>query len=312
MPGISLKRLDQVQKTLEVVFADEPDQLTAVAKGLDGLRVAVAKGDTVTADELSDILGEVVVEKAVSTAAHPAATAGDDPLSPIFVDLYKAVFETDGTIKKGLNPEGAQTAFQKAYETALAQLDGAIEGAVTATVAEIRKADKPKDGKDGKNADGEDDDEDCDDMAKLLKSVVGVSPALVTKIAKMQSTIDELTAAKDLLHFTKMAEEAGQGADFAKTLLALHNADPKLVEPVMKRLKAASALLKQNDAWSKEIGGAGAAEGSSALEQLSAHAREIVQKGEPDAKGKKMTFAKAFTACCERYPELYTEYQRNR
>ncbi len=306
MPGISVKRLDQVQKTLEAVFADEPDTLDTVTKGLEGLRAAIAKGDTVTADDLSDILGEVVVEKAVSTAANPV-TLGDDPLSPIFLDLYKSVFEPDGTIKKGLKAETAQETFQKAYEAALGELDGAIEGAVEATAAEIGKARKkpidPEDTKDGGV------DEDCEDMTKLLKSM-GVSPAMVGKIAKMQTTIDELQAKDNLQTFTKMAEDAGQGAEFAKTLLALHNADPKLVEPIVKRLKTAAELLKKSDGWSREIGGAASPEGGTSLEQLNAHARDIVSKGEPDAKGKKMTFAKAFTAVCERHPELYTEYQR--
>src|SRR5690349_13899693 len=128
MPGITAKRLDALQKTLEAVFVEDPEQLESLTKGLDGLRAAIAKSETVTADDLADILGEVVVEKTAGTPP-PAAIADNaqDPLAPIFVGLFKSLFEDDGSIRKGVGDRGAQELFQKAYEKALGELDGAIE-----------------------------------------------------------------------------------------------------------------------------------------------------------------------------------------
>lgn len=304
MPGISKEKLETVRKALELGLED--DVFADVSKGLDGLVAQIEKGETVTAADLSDILGDVIIDKAVTPVRSVEEDVPQDPFAPIFKGLYEQVFEADGTIKKGLKAETAQELLQKAYEACLNELDGAIEGAVEATAAEFGKASKKPPVKTEGDGDG-----DMDDMEKLLKSA-GVSPALIRKVGTLQNEVNSLKADRDLQRFTKMAEEMGEGAAFGKTLMALSDTDPEAFKEITKRLTAKNALLKQNKVWAAEVGEGGtSAEGATAVQQLTAHAEEL-RKTMKRADGKAVSFAKAFTQACNDHPDIYAEYQKER
>lgn len=242
-----------------------------------------------------------------------------DPVQPIMIGLYKAIFGEDGAIRKSADP---QALFQKAYEDVLKQLDGAIEGAVEATAIELGKGAQLQPGKVNKRKGHKDgcDDADCDgdcmdggdDMEKLLKAS-GVSPALIRKLNEQGEEIRKLRTERDLERFEKQADTIGEGKAFGVELLKLHQLDPRLAASIEKRLQTKNALLKKSAAWSAELGGGSAnGEGANPYDQLKAHADEMVQKGEKDGAGRKMTFAKAFTEVCSRFPDLYREYQAER
>lgn len=315
MAGINLKQLNSIQKSLEAVFSEDDDVLQELTKGLDGLRAAVRKGDAVSVDDISDILGEVVIDKAV----EPPASAGEDPadpLAPIFKGLYDQLFDQKGVVKKGVSSETAQELIQKAYGAALGQLDAAIEAAAEAAAIELGQGarvnfGKAKKGKPAPDPADDGEDEDCEDMEKLLKSL-GASPAVVKKIGTLQTQVDQLQTERDLETFGKKAVELGEGEAFGADLLKLHRFDPKLADQIGKRLATKNELLKKSSLWGGEIGGGTrAGESPNAYDQLSAHATEMVQKGQTDDAGKKLTFAKAFTAACTLHPDLYQEYRAN-
>lgn len=324
MAGVTLKQLNLVRKQMETIFGDEDDELEAIGKQFDGLEAAIRKGETVSAADLSDILGDVVVEKAVET---PPAAAGNgdgemqDPVQPIMIGLYKAIFGEDGKIQKSADP---QALFQKAYEDVLKQLDGAIEGAVEATAIELGKGAQLRPGKVAKRKGHKDgcDDPDCDgdcmdgdggdDMEKLLKTA-GVSPAVIRKLNEQGEEIRKLRTERDLERFEKQADAIGEGRAFGVELLKLHQLDPKLAANIEKRLQTKNALLKKSAAWGAEIGGGSAnGETPNSYDQLAAHANEMVEKGEKDGAGRKMSFAKAFAEACSRFPDLYRAYQAER
>jgi hypothetical protein len=312
MAGLTIKKLDALQKMTEAVFDGDTEQLEEITKSFDGLRAAMKTGAEVTMDDLSDILGDVMVEKAVNQVNTPAVVeTPDDPIAPILFGLYKSLFEDDGTIKKGVDATSAQGLFNKAYTEGLTVLDQSIEAAVEATAVEFGKADgkKPKviaspdDDHDGDN------DEDCEDMEKLLKGM-GVAPAVITRIAKLQATVEALEAKDALQGFQKQAVEIGESEAFGAELLQLHQASPKLAEAITKRLKAKNALLAKSNVWSTEIGaGDGNGGNEVGIAKLNALAHELVSKGEKDAKGKPMTFAKAFAEVCTRHPDIYAEFR---
>lgn len=329
MAGVTLKQLNAVRKSMEAIFTEDDAELETIGKQFDGLEAAIRKGESVSAEDLSDILGEVVVEKAVETPAVEADN-GDgemqDPIQPIMVGLYKAVFGEDGKIRKSVDP---QALFQKAYEDVLGQLDGAIEGAVEATSIELGKGAQVDLGK-GRVAKRKGhkpgcDDPDCDgdcmggggggdgeDMEKLLKAA-GVSPAVIRKLNEQGEEIRKLRTERDLERFEKQADDIGEGKAFGAQLLKLHQLDPKLAGEIQKRLQTKNALLRKGNQWAAEIGGGAAGDGSpDAYAQLDAHAKEMIEKGEKDARGQKLTVAKAFTEACNRFPDLYREYQAER
>lgn len=331
MPGISKKKLSQVEKTLEAVFADDEDTLAEVQKSLAGFRAAIEKGETVTMDDITEVLGEVVLEKSADepgegTGGGAADTDGDgevDPVSqvvaPAMLGLYKQLFDDKGSIKKGVSASDAQglfdATFQGIVKKLLPEFDAAIEAAAEAAAIELGKGNQVNLGKSGKKPVAAEEDEDCEDedMQKLLKSL-GVSGsgagAVIQKMQGLQRQVEALQEERDLEIFGKQAEDIGEGRKFGATLLKLHKLDPKLADEVKKRLNSKNELLRKGGEWSKEIGaGEGEEAGMTAYAQLSAKANEMVQKGEKDDRGRKLTFAKAFTIATERHPDLYQEYQ---
>lgn len=324
MPGINLKQLRAIEKSLETVFSDDDEQLEAIGKSLDGLKAAIRKGDHVTMDDVSDILGEAVIEKAVDDAAHPVSNGDEapaDPLAPHMLDLFGKIFDDKGQIRKGVSAQSAQELFEAAYHKMLGELDGAIEATAEATAIELgqggrvnfgkhapsRNPKKPSPGSEPGEDDDEDDDEDCDDMNKILKAA-GVAPAVINKIAGLQAQVDTLQTERDLEEFGKAAVDVGEPESFGAELLKLHKIDPKLADSIKKRLGTKNAALKKGGMWAQEIGGEGHANGS-ALDQLNAKANEMVEKGAKDAQGRTMSFAKAFTEACNLNPDLYQEYR---
>src|SRR5271157_1446455 len=113
MAGVTLKQLNAIRKQMEAIFGDDDAELETIGKQFDGLEAAIQKGETISSADLSDILGDVVVEKAVEM---PPATVADadmqDPVQPIMIGLYKAIFGEDAKIQKSADP---QALFQKAY-----------------------------------------------------------------------------------------------------------------------------------------------------------------------------------------------------
>src|SRR5260370_1025276 len=103
MPGISKKRLEQVRKALELTM-DEAD-FEMVTKGLDGVEAAIEKGEAVTAADLADILGEVIVEKAVTPEPEVDDEIPTDPIAQIIKSLFETVHEANGAIRKDLKPQ---------------------------------------------------------------------------------------------------------------------------------------------------------------------------------------------------------------
>ncbi len=316
MAGITLKKLGSIEKSLQAVFADDEDALEDVTKSLAGLKAAIAKGEQVTMADVSDILGDVVIEKAIETPASAAVDGPQDPIAPIMEGLFKSIFGDDGQIKKGLTGETALELFNKAYGEALSVLDTGIEAAAEATAIELGHGDKVVFGKAKKPKPGQEDpedaqdggaDEDCEDMEKLLKSL-GVPAAVVKKIGALTSQVETLQAERDIEKFAKQADEIGEGAGFGPELLKLHQLDPKLAASISKRLKSKNEALRKSSVWDEIGGEGGELAGSTAIAKLNAKATELVSKGEKDAKGNKLTFAKAFTEVCNREPALYNEY----
>ncbi|MDE2096234.1 MAG: hypothetical protein KGL39_03245 [Patescibacteria group bacterium] len=320
--ALSAERLDEIKKALLTSVEGDPEAVAEVNKSFAGLEAAVAGGEAITADDLSDIIGDVVVSK----ENQPAAPAPEpmDPLAPLFVELHKALVGDDGLVRKGIDRAAVEKAIQATYEKALGMLDQAIEGAVEATVDQIgdpsvafgkakEKQQHDEVGRDkAGDGDGDGDGEGDDDMDKMLKALqgAGVPASLIRKMADQHSRIEQLEAERDLAKFTKMAEEIGEGRNFATTLMKLHQDAPEAAAEIVKRLRTKNEALRKSAVWSGEIGGDGGEVTGSAIEQLNGHARELVQKGEKDARGRPMTFAKAFTEVCTRYPELYAQYQQ--
>lgn len=315
MPGITLNKLRQIEKSLEAVFEDDEDQLDAIGKSIDGLKAAIKKGESVTMDDVSDILGDVMVEIG---KGEPAAGTGDgveapnDPLAPVMLELFGKLFDGN-QIRKGVTPQNAQELFDKAYTAMLGELDGAIQAAAEATAIELGKGKHVNFGKARrpKPKDDEEDPEDCDedqDMEKLLKGL-GVPSRLIKKIGTLQGQVEQLQTERDLEAFSKTAEELGEPASFGAELLKLHKVDPKLADSIKKRLGTKNAALKKSGMWAAEIGGEGGAGGASAFDQLTAKANEMVEKGSKGSDGKVLTFAKAFTEATHRNPDLYQEYR---
>jgi hypothetical protein len=328
MAGMTLKKLEQIAKSLEAVFDGDEEQLAAVEASVAGLRAAIEKGETVSVSDVSDILGEIVITKAIDAEVHPEAQVEEpiDPLAPLMRDLFAKIFDAEGKIQKGMDAPTAQALFQKTYTAMLGELDNAIGAAAEATAIELGQGDqvnfgkhapgrslrKPSPGsKPGEDGDAEQDNEDEEqDMEKLLKSL-GVAPAIVKKIGALQATVDQLQTERDIALFSKQAEEIGEPASFGAELLRLHTIDPRMAESISKRLQTKNAALRKSAVWGQEIGGEGSAAGS-ASEKITARANELVEKGTKDAKGQTMTFAKAFTRACEMHPDLYAEYQDER
>ena len=321
MAGITLAKLAQVQKAMEVALDGDTEALAAFGLGMDGLRAAVKKGEMVTSADLSDILGEIVITKAVEQAAQPVQVATDgpqDPMAPILLDLFNKTYGDQ--IAKGADLTKEQDLFNKAWEACVGQLDAAIGAAAEATAIELGKGEQVNFAKDwqdgdpkkaktpGQDDDDDDDDEDSEDMEKILKSL-GASPVLINKIGALSAKVEKLETERDLELFIKAATDIGEPASFGAELLRLHNIDPRLADSVKKRLSTKNAALKKGNMWSTELGAAEGTGSAGAAERITAAANEAIKKGEKDEKGRVLTFYKAFTQVCARDPELYREYQ---
>lgn len=308
--ALTLKKLGKIEKSLEGIFADDPDQLAEVQKSIAGVRAAMEQGDTFTKADLNAILGgDVEVTQIGKSGTEP--TEEVHPLQPVFLELFKSLFAEDGTIRKGVTAQTAQEAFEGAYQKAANDFDGGIDAAVEATAIELGKSGQVNFGKrvnkaavTGKDVDGDGaDDEGHEDMDKMLKG----SPAgrvILKTLKDLGEEVALLRGERDTAVFTKEAEEIGEGAGFATELRKIAAIDPKLAESIKKRLGAKNQLISKARAWGTELGeGGGSDAGDTAIEKMNALAKDKVSKSNGT-----LTFQKAFTQVCSEQPELYAQY----
>ena len=312
--ALTIKKLDKIEKSLEGVF--DADQFVEVQKQLAGVRAAIEAGETFTKADLNEMLGGEIEITPVPEPVVKGTEPVDEthPLQPVFMDLYKALIDETGAIRKGVTGPRMQELFEAAYQKGAGEFDTAIDTTVEATAIELGKGNKlifGKSGGKGKDkpapASGNGD-EDGDDMAKMLKGVPGGAIILKT-LTDLQSQVTLLKGERDVTVFTKQAADIGEPATFAADLQKLHHFDPALAASISKRLGAKNALLVKSQVWGAELGadGQGTGDGSTALEKMNALAKERVSKS-----AGKLTLAKAFTQVCGEQPDLYQEYENDR
>ena len=304
-PTLTTKQLQAIEKSM-VALVDDADKVEKIKETFEEFRKALGDGEAVTSNDVDAAL-EVLLEQPVAKSAETELP--DDPMAPIFDDLYRQMAPI--AKKAGVSVQKLQEMFHKAYGQSVEELDGAITATAETVIGELGgDVAKAKDKKPAEKDD--DDDEDCDDMEKILKRV-GVPAALAKRIGGMQVELAALTHDKAMGLFEKRAAAVGEPG-LAADLLKIHEVDPKLCDRIEQLLKGKNEILRKSKGWSAEIGdGAGAAaEGvAGPLNQLEGHAREI-QKNRKGAGGKTMSFSKAFSMACDENPELYAEYNQEK
>lgn len=321
MTTLNTKQLNAIEKSMKGIIAGDEAKTAEITDAFTKFRKALGEGAAVTADDVDNMLADVMIEKTGDTAPAPSGDAPTDPIAPILHALYNAVAPI--AKKAGSTEAEIQEMFQKAYAATLGELDSAINEAVEATAVELGQAGavefgkkshknhKNEDGAEDPDCDGGDDTEEDEDMSKILKKY-GVPDVIAKRMESLQTEVAVLTHDKNMAIFNKRAAEVG-APEMASDLLKLHETDPELCLRVEKRLAAQSALLRKSAGWSSEIGSGRdvTAEGvDGPLSQLNGLAKEMVSKGLKGANGKTLSFAKAFSIACDQNPDVYAEYQR--
>jgi|HubBroStandDraft_4_1064222.scaffolds.fasta_scaffold39288_3 hypothetical protein len=297
--ALTIKKLDKIEKSLEGAL--DAETFEAVSKQIAGVREAINAGETFSKADLNEILGGEVEVTEVPVAKTATETEDSHPLQPFMIELFKALVDETGTIRKGVNPTRMQELFEATYQKMAADYDGAIDAAVEATAIELGKGQRLQF---GKSRPAPVVDEGNQTMSQLLKGVKGGDVILKT-LSDLTAEVKLLKGERDTAVFTKQAEEIGEGAGFATDLQKLHALDPALATSISKRLGAKNAVLAKSAVWGAELGdGGGQGDGTTAIEKLNAEAREITKSS-----GGKVSFYKAFAQVCETNPDLYAEYQ---
>lgn len=299
--ALTIKKLDKIEKSL--AGALDADTFAEVQKQIAGVREAMNQGEIFTKSDLNEILGgEVEVTEMPVGESAPVASEDTHPLQPFMIELFKALVDKTGTVRKGVNPTRMQELFEETYQKMAADYDDAIDAAVEATAIELGNGPRLTFGKTKPaavvdNGDGT--------MAGLLKGVKG-GDVIMKALTDLTAEVKLLKGERDQAVFTKQATDIGEGKGFASDLQKLHALDPALAASISKRLGAKNTLLQKSQVWGAELGdGSGLGDGTSAIEKLNAAAKELVSKSTDG----KMTFQKAFTTVCGSNPDLYNEYQ---
>lgn len=314
--ALTLKKLDKIGKSLQGIFAGDPEQLAEIEKTLAGVRAAMELGETFTKSDLNDILGgDVEVTQIGKQGGEESGEDMEHPLQAPMLDLFGKIFNEDGTIRKGVTAQSAQSLFEETYQKMANEFDGAIDATVEAATIELGKGNRVQFGKrvgkgkgpvTGADNDGDsDDDAGHEDMDKMLKGSVA-GRVLLKKMADLSSEVSLLRSERDTAVFTKQAAEIGEPAGFAVDLAKLHAIDPKLADSIKKRLGAKNQLLQKAQVWGAELGegGEGGDAGDSAMAQMTTMAKEKASKSNGT-----LTFAKAFSQVCTEQPELYAKHR---
>jgi len=247
-----------------------------------------------------------------------------NPVADVVVAMGDAL-EKVLKAKTGDKVAGMQAVLENGYATLAKIYDEAAELNYTAGMAQVGKAHNDSPAGKGKRAaakpknsadqPSDNDGEDADMGEGLQKVLKGASPAVQALFKRMndrttalQTQVTELVDQRDKDRFEKIARDAGEGVEFAALLREVAKTSPKHAETIAKQVKSKNEAIRKGGLF-QEVGGAGDAGSSTALEQLNAKATEYLSKNAKDAAGRPNTLAKSFKAACEQNPDLYREYK---